>query len=263
MIELKQRPGSWERLCAELRRRVGKQEMEVSVVQPGCTVELLTETTWASISDTKQRLVLMIQPDSLEETLSLEMTGLRKRDRKYSEVSRTIARLKVATDSFDKKMEAWFSHSGQIDIAAALVFTYYQAPAGMRISDEFPYLTAEGAGTATVWRLWVELTAEMHNLDATIGETAKHIQVVANKRAIKRIGLFKKSTINSSIAKAQENNVKMSLAQEILASYTQNLCSLQTVITSVVSRLRTKALQRPEMTRSRSALGDLLSLCVQ
>lgn len=250
VFELKQRPGTWDRLYNELRRVIGREKVEVSVVQPDCKVTQVTENTWHTLYGCRSRLVLVVQPESQEETLNLEMTGKRSRDRKYSQVSRILRQLKSATEEFDSRFASWYLLACQPSFQSAVLFTCAQV--SLQYREDFPYFYSEGSANA-LWQAWKTVTEQMEVLGRTIEQTRKAIERVANKRAIKRLGVFKKAAIDTAAVKAQENNVKLSMTQAILTVYAANLSALQASLLSL--RLRS------QQTRTLSKVGAYLALC--
>lgn len=258
VFELKQRPGTWERLYNELQRVIGIETVKISVVEPGSKVSQVTEHTWQALSSCSSRLVLVVQPESQEETLSLQMTGKRNRDRKYSQVSRILTQLKSATEEFDRRFSFWYILAAQPSFHSAMLLTCAQVP--LLYKAEFPYICSEDS-TNPLWLAWRSVVEQTEVLDNAIPQTIKEIEVVANKRTIKRLGVFKKAVIDAGVAKAQENNVKMSMTQGILAVYSQHITVLKSTLQAISLRIRSKQQSRPHLLPN-DQVGRYLSLCL-
>lgn len=252
VFQLKQRPGTWDRLYNELRRVIGREAVEVSVVQPGCKVTQVTENTWHTLYGSRSRLVLVVQPRSQEETLNLQMTGKRSRDRKYTQVSQILMQLKSATEEFDSHFASWYLLASQPSFQSAVLFTCAQV--SLQYREDFPFFCSEDSANF-LWQAWKTVSEQMEGLTRTIQQTRRAIEVITNKRTIKQLGVFKKAAIDTAVAKAQENNVKLSMTQEILTVYSQNISALQASLFSLALRLRSK------QARPLSKVGAYLALC--
>lgn len=258
VIHISPRPEMWERLCNEIRRVIGRETMEVSLIHPDRQVSQVTATTWSTIFPTSSRLILVVSSESQEETMNLEMTGKRKRDRKYSQISRILTEMKRDMQEFDQKCREWMELTGCRTFEDALKVTYAQG-SGYTYLTDFPYIKCASSSNS-IWEIWVSVLSQVSKLDSIISQTRVEIDQVANQRTIKQLDVFRKTEIDTCIAKAQENNVKMTRAREMLKVYGRNVREVKERVRELAEDLQRKQTGREE--GGTEEVGKYLLLCL-